>query len=214
MENKTDYSYMLDDDLLNIDDGGAVSFGGNQHWFPLETQSRSGCGPVVAAMITAYLALAFPNKYSALYPYHGRLNKEDFLAHMLEIRKYVIPGNRGLTSVRQFALQTTQFAYSREIHLMPRLLDDSAIGFDKAAAFISRALSQNLPVAVLILTHPSEELLEYTWHWMTVTGLKYDAASGSYTITVSTYGQRREINLELLWNHRTTDDIINLAYFI
>lgn len=214
MENKADYSYMLDDTLLNIYEDNTVSFGGNQHWFPLENQSRSGCGPVAAAMMTAYLARAFPDKYQALYPHQGLLNKEDFLAHMLEVRKYVIPGNRGLTSVRQFALQTMQFAHARGIHLTPRLLDDSSIRFEQALEFITKALSQNLPAAVLILTHPAEELLEYTWHWMVITGLKYEAESGLYTITVSTYGQRREINLELLWNHRSTDDVINLAYFI
>lgn len=216
MKRKIKSAYMLNDTPLTICDAGAAYYGGSQHWFPNEAHRRSGCGPVAAANITAYLSQTWPDKFHPLYPYkadNGLLAKENFVEHMIEIRKHVIPGVRGLTSVRQFAEQVMEFARQRDISLTPHILNGEKTGLEQAVAFISQALAQNLPVAVLVLTHPIEELSEYTWHWMTITGLKPDSQSGFCSITVSSYGERREINLNLLWNHRTEEDIIDLAYF-
>ncbi len=188
-------------------------YGGNQYWFPKITHKLNGCGPIAAANITAYLSQAFPQRYYPLYPYRDTLLKEDFVKHMEEIRKYVIPGIFGLTSVKQFSDNLLAFSYQKGISLDPYILYDDAADIEEAITFISQALSQRLPVAILVLKHSVKELKDYTWHWMTITGLKLDPTDNNYYISVSTYGQRREINLKLLWEHRRPQDIIRLAYF-
>ena len=132
---------------------------------------------------------------------------------MIEIRNYVKPGIFGLTSVRKFSDSVLAFASKRGISLVPHILDDNAATIQDAINFISNALSQKLPIAILVLKHPLVEFKEYTWHWMTITDLKLNSKDNIYYITVSTYGERREINLDLLWNQRRPKDIIRLAYF-
>ncbi|MBU3145221.1 hypothetical protein [Clostridium sp. CF012] len=198
---------------FNIYDSEISYYGGSQYWFPKKFHKLSGCGPVAAANITAYLAQTFADKYNALYTYKGIVSKVDFTLHMIELRKYVKPGIFGLTSVRKFSDSVLSFASKRGISLASHILDDNASTIQDAINFISNALSQRLPVAILVLKHPLVEFKEYTWHWMTITDLKLNSKDNIYYISVSTYGERREINLDLLWNKRRPKDIIRLAYF-
>ena len=204
---------LLEDIQFNIYDSEVSYYGGNQYWFPKKFNQLSGCGPVVAANITAYLSQTFTDKYNDLYPYKGIVNKKDFTLHMVEIRKYVKPGIFGLTSVNKFSDGVLSFAKNRGISLTSHILDEKADSIQQAIDFILEALSQRLPVAILILKHQNKEFKEYTWHWMTITGLNLNPQSSKCFISVSTYGEHREINLELLWNQRRLKDIIRLAYF-
>ena len=204
---------LLEDIQFNIYDSEVSYYGGNQYWFPKKFNQLSGCGPVVAANITAYLSQTFTDKYNDLYPYKGVVNKKDFTLHMVEIRKYVKPGIFGLTSVNKFSDGVLSFAKNRGISLTSHILDEKADSIQEAIDFILEALSQRLPVAILILKHQNKEFKEYTWHWMTITNLNLNSQSNRCYISVSTYGEHREINLELLWNQRRLKDIIRLAYF-
>lgn len=204
--NRVEYPLLIYDSNLSY-------YGGDQHWYPRKTHSVSGCGPVAAANITAYLAQTFPEKYYPLYPYTIPFQKQDFISHMIEIRKYVKPGMFGLTSVQQFSDNVLSFAAEKGITLVPSILDDHSVSMEEALKFIVQGLAAKIPVAILILKHPIKELIEYTWHWMTITGLKINPTDQKYSIIVSSYGKRHEINFNLLWNHRRSHDIINLAYF-
>ena len=203
----------LEEIQFNIYDSKTSYYGGSQYWFPTKFNKLSGCGPVAAANITAYLSQIFPDKYNTLYPYKGIVNKVDFIVHMGEIRKFVKPGMFGLTSVHQFSNSVLAFSKERGVSLAAHILDDNAASMQEAINFISKALSQRLPIAILVLKHPLVEFKEYTWHWMTITDLKLNSKDNIYYISVSTYGERREINLDLLWNQRRSKDIIRLAYF-
>ena len=203
----------LEEIKFSIYDSEISYYGGSQNWFPKKFNKISGCGPVAAANITAYLSQTFPDKYSALYPYNGTINKKDFINHMVEIRKYVKPGIFGLTSVAQFADNVLAFSKSRGLSLVPHILDDKSASIQDAINFILEALSQKLPLAILVLKHPVKEFEEYTWHWMTIMDLKLSSEDNIYYISVSTYGEHREINLDLLWNKRRAKHIIGLAYF-
>ena len=203
----------LEDIQFNIYDSEISYYGGSQYWYPKKFNKLSGCGPVAAANITAYLAQTFPDKYNALYPYKGIVNKNDFTMHMIEVRKYVKPGIFGLTSVQQFSDNVLAFAKKRDVSLVPHILDYAADSIQEAISFILEALFQRLPLAILVLKHPIKEFKEYTWHWMTITGLKLNSKDNLYYISVSTYGEHREINLDTLWNQRRLKDIIRLAYF-
>ena len=210
---KTQNYTHLEDTKFNIYDLENLYYGGSQYWFPKRFNKLSGCGPVAAANITAYLAQMFPNKYRDLYPYKGIINKNDFIEHMIDIRKYVKPGIFGLTSVQQFSDNVLAFAKQRGVSLIPHILDYNANSIDEAVNFILEALFQKLPVALLVLKHPIREFKEYTWHWMTITGLELNLKDNIYYISVSTYGEHREINLDTLWNQRRAKDIIRLSYF-
>lgn len=206
-------SVHLDGIQLNVYESEISYYGGNQYWFPKKFHQLSGCGPVAAANITAYYALTFPDKYNALYPYKGIINKKDFTQHMIEIRKFVKPGIFGLTSVHKFSDNILAFSKERGISLVPHILDDDNASIQDAISFISKALSLRIPVAILVLKHPVKEFQEYAWHWMTITNLKLNPKDNIYYISVSTYGEHREINLDTLWNERRPKDIIRLAYF-
>ena len=214
MENfiKLDYTH-LEELRFDIYDSETSYYGGNQYWFPKRLHQLSGCGPVVAANITAYLSQTFPDKFNALYPYDGIINKKDFIEHMVNIRKFIKPGIFGLTSVHQFCDNVLAFSKKRGVSLLPHILADNASSIKDAINFIYQALSQRLPIAILVLKHPIKEFEEYTWHWMTITALKLDSKDNIYNLSVSSYGEHREINLNLLWNQRRSKDIIRLAYF-
>lgn len=203
----------LEEIQLPIYDSKKEYYGGSQDWFPKKAHQLSGCGPVAAANITAYLSQTFSDKFKTLYPFQGIINKNDFVNHMIEVRKFVIPGMFGLTSVQQFADNTLSFAKEKGVSLVPHILEDDTISMKEAINFITLPLSQKLPVAILILTHPAKELEDYTWHWMTITHLRIDSTDNTYYITVSSYGERHELNFDLLWNHRRPKDKIKLAYF-
>lgn len=203
----------LEDIQFDIYDSDISYYGGSQYWFPNKFHKLSGCGPVVGANITAYLSQTFAGNYSNLYPYKGIVNKKDFIQHMVSIRKYVKPGIFGLTSVHQFCDNVLDFSKSREVSLVPHILDDKAASLLDAISFINTALSLKLPVAILVLKHKIKEFKEYSWHWMTITGLHLNPTDNIYYLCVSTYGERRNINLDMLWNQRRSKDIIGLAYF-
>jgi len=209
---KPNYTH-LEDIQFDIYDADISYYGGSQYWYPKRFHKLSGCGPVAAANITAYLSKTFPDKYNSLYPYTGIINKKDFIEHMIDIRKYVKPGFFGLTSVKQFCDNVLDFSKTRGISLTPHILDDRSASIESAISFINTALSLNLPVAILILKHPIKEFKDYSWHWMTITGLNFNPKDNVYYISVSTYGEHREINLDLLWNQRRPKDLIGLAYF-
>ena len=204
---------ILDKIDLYIYDSEISYYGGSQYWFPKKFNQLSGCGPVAAANITAYLSHTFPDKYSDLYPYKGIINKKEFVEHMVQIRKYVKPGIFGLTSVHQFVDNVLAFSKERSVYLVPHILEDNAASMHEAINFISEALAKRFPVAILVLKHKIKEFKEYTWHWMTITDLNLNSKDNIYYISVSSYGQRKEINLDQLWNQRRPKDIINLAYF-
>ena len=203
----------LEEIQFNIYDSEISYYGGSQNWFPKKLHMLSGCGPVAAANITAYLSQTFADRYNTLYPHKGIINIKDFTMHMVEIRKYVKPGLFGLTSVEQFSDSVLAFSNDRGVSLVSHILDANADSIQDAVNFIAQALSQKLPVAILVLKHSLKEFKEYTWHWMTITGLVLNSKNNSPYISVSTYGERQEINLDLLWNKRRSKDIIRLAYF-
>ncbi|MDP4177772.1 MAG: hypothetical protein Q8900_05445 [Bacillota bacterium] len=198
---------------FSIYDSKKEYYGGSQNWFPKKSNQLNGCGPVAAANITAYLSQKFSYKFSDLSDFKDISNKNYFIEHMIEIRKFVIPGLYGLTSVQQFADNTLSYANYRHTCLTPHILEDDTVSLNKAVEFLTLPLSQNLPIAILVLTHPAKELEDYVWHWMTITHLKLNPNDNNYYIVTSSYGGRHEINFNLLWNNRRAKDKIKFAYF-
>lgn len=197
-----------------IHDQTQVAYGANQYWYPKKANQMSGCGPVAAAMITAYLAKYFPDKYERLYAYPTKhLTKSDMIAHMVEIRKYVRPGMMGLISVATLEDHINQFTRSRGVHLNSRI-QKAPVSETEAIAFIQAGLTLNVPVSLLVLTHPARSINEYTWHWMVITGLYAEATSKKWKLVVSSWGNRHVLDFSTLWNERNPSrNIIHLGYF-
>lgn len=198
---------------IKIIDNAFTYYGGDQGWYPSKSHQMSGCGPVAAANITAHLALSFPELYHALYPYPSTdYLKEDFIAHMIHVRKYVKPKIFGLTSVKQFSENVLSFAKSRGVELNPHFVNEPSTA-DEGIDFILTALTQNLPVALLILTHPVREFSEFIWHWMTIHHYYINELTNKRTIVIFSCGERYLIDFDLLWNKRRSRDVIKLIYF-
>jgi len=187
----------IDISLIRIADGTTEYFGADQEWFPTKWQRLSGCGPATAALMTMYMAAAFPDRCAALYPYVLPANKGDFAVHMARVREFVKPGAMGLTDPREFARDVLEFAQRRgggivAQQIQPKLSAGVALGFFK------QALRHGYLPALLLLRNPSPELEDFTWHWMAVTGCDDEAR----TLTVSTYGQKHEIPFDAAWNQQ------------
>lgn len=198
---------------IHITDKTTYYYGGNQYWYPSKSHQVSGCGPVAAANITAHLAKCFPEQYSALYPFPtNTFSKHDFISHMVNIRKHVKPGLFGLTSSRQFSENVLSFAKQQSVTLIPHIINQQSSG-DEALTFIDSALKQNIPVAMLILTHHSRAISEYVWHWMTIHHYYINELTNKKTIVISSCGERHLVDFDLLWNKRHTIDVIKLVYF-
>ena len=75
----------IDLSLINIWEDETAYYGADQHWFKSRLHGMSGCGPTTSAMITMYMAEAFPS-CSKLYDYHFPVRKEEFVAHMAQVR--------------------------------------------------------------------------------------------------------------------------------
>ncbi|MDD5017708.1 MAG: hypothetical protein PHO15_06395 [Eubacteriales bacterium] len=187
----------IDLDAISILDGKARHYGADQHWFKKTMYAMSGCGPVTAALVTMYMAAVFPERCAALYPYGFPARKDEFVAHMADVRKYVRPGFFGLTDEDHFAKSTVAYAKSKGVRLKAqKILPGLSAGV--AWGFIKKVIGEKYLPALLILKNPEKELVDFTWHWMAVTG--YDAEKR--TVLISTYAKAHELIFEKVWNQR------------
>ncbi len=194
-------------DFLKITDKNGAFYGGAQAWFSDRFSVNGGCGVVCAANILAYLA-ASDEKYARLYPQNS-LSKQDFTAFMEELCAFVKIRNffgkpLGVWGEKRFEKGVLGYAKSRSVEL-------SAVAFngkmtlENAANFIKNALSENLPVAMLIgfnsrlknvrYVYPSGNALNYSFerHWVTITELSEN--DGKFTVKVSSWGAFAFIDL-------------------
>lgn len=184
---------ILDSGTISIIENDIRHYGADQHWYKNKLHSMSGCGPTTAALITMYMAIAFPSCL-ALYGYSLPASKDEFISHMDSIREFVKPGAMGLTDAGFFASSTKEFAKERGVELKSRILPRES-GHAETFEEIKKAIDGALMPALLILRNPSPELDEFTWHWMAVTG--YDDTKGS--VFVSTYAKEYELIFERVW---------------
>lgn len=174
-------------------------FGSNQEWFPDAWQRMAGCAPSV----TANLFLYHYQKTEA----EQYCSKKDLLALMEETWNYVTPGQGGLPSTTKFAEKVKDFGLSHNLKLDSKILkipEDKTLrpSLDETIDFISEALEQETPVAFLNLCNGAVEALD-KWHWVTITGLKFDKDAASATAMISDEAISKEIDLAL-WLSTTT----------
>lgn len=179
----------LKDNFLKIYDGKIPYYGGTQKWFKCDYLKKVGCSIVAAANITAYYALTIKNKN--IYNYED-MSKNNFINHMESMAKYIyLDPYNGLTSINYFNDKVTEFFKDKGIGIKSHSIttkDD----FKDMKYFLKTALTNNKPVALLMLKN--NMLKEFDWHWMTITRL-FENEDKTY-VDFSTWGERRIFKLE------------------
>lgn len=184
-------------DAVRILDGNTTYFGADQSWYPNRWHNVSGCGPTTAALITMYMAQVFSATCAPLYPYARPANKDDFTAHMGEVRSFLKPGCMGLKSTAQFASGTSAYAKSKGVNIVPFIVNRS-LDMCNAFGFIQKAVEERYMSALMILRNPFKALSDFHWHWMAVTGCDTEKKS----VFVSTRGAEFELPFELVWQQQ------------
>ena len=179
----------VDNNFWNICEG---YYGGNQSWYGAIIQEMS-CGHVCAANILAYEAM-YRGKPTLYLP--ASHSQADFYTHMSHVVDVL--GIFPVTSISMMKNSIRAFCDNRGLF---NAMDpaDHIYGQTPAGhrAYLKLGLSTNHPVAYLQWNGYYEE---YDLHWMTVTKY-YARADGKDWIAVSTWGQRRSLDLDLVLNN-------------
>ncbi len=235
---------LKEEDFLPIkDDDGNTYFGGNQDWYPRYTQTFGGCGPVAAANLLAYLATT-NSGLSGLYNYN--LTKDDYEEYMDEIYQYVKPNevpyfssksdkknkqvglpSYGTTSVYDFNEGVLNYAKDKGVQLNAEICLSNRSTFDTTSSFIKEGLENNSPVALLDVFDPVH--MTYTdpvtsdvrnatleKHWVVITGMIENKATGEVTLEISTWGSRGTISLNEIYDNQNWNEAfypVQLIYY-
>lgn len=184
-----DMPIILKNNFLKIYDGKRPYYGGAQKWFNCDDLKKAGCSIVAAANITAYYAIAIKNKN--IYNYED-MSKSNFLNHMESIAEYIHPDpSKGVISINYFNDRVIEFFKDKDVKAESHAMT-TKYNFKELKNFIKIALTNNKPVALLMLEN--NVLKEFDWHWMTVTKL-FENGDKTY-LDFSTWGERRIFTLE------------------
>lgn len=170
-----------------------IGYGGNQEWFQDSWQQKAGCGSISGTNLAAYYAA---NSEQAAEMYQGDVSRFDyaeFLYAMTQMYQYMKPGIFGFPSVTKFAEQFRKYCRHRNVSVEEVILDKYE-SVREANCFVKEHIDAGRPIALIILTHRAQELIEYTWHWVTVTGYTEDEENNAgLEIVISNYGKRETL---------------------
>lgn len=147
---------------------GAVTWGGDQNWYPDEWQRRAGCGPTAAASLIFYEVQK--RKRNAGQPVDR--DREALLALMQTLWQFITPGHGGVNQTSMFAeglaayRKQTQDTFEIDVLDIAEKLENRA-SFEMAGAFLEQALKADEPVAFLNLCSGDEPRID-AWHWVMI----------------------------------------------
>jgi len=133
--------------------------------------------------------------------------REELLAMMEDVWKYVTPTDRGIPTTELFYEPFLDYAAAKGIDVVRcRVLnafEEPRPSLEEIARFLEEALAADLPVAFLNLCNGDEENLD-KWHWVTLVSLDYaDGGNAPVWVTVFDNGEPKRANLTL-WLETTT----------
>lgn len=165
-------------------------YGGDQTW--LGSYSSTTCGQVCAANILAYEAM-----YSGLTSLYlpNTHSQQDYLSHMQDVVSFF--GFLPTATTAIFSSSLTQFCANRSCFNLNEL--DHIYGNTPAGNkyYIQLGMAGGNPIAYL---QWNGYYTAYDLHWMTITKYYSDGAGGEW-IAVSTWGERRSLDLNLILNN-------------
>lgn len=171
--------------------------GGNQAWFPKRWQRLSGCGPTAATNLFFYLTHnQAPSELET-----GENLKEDWVALMEEMWKYVTPSMRGVNTTKKFYVPLRAFMKSKGLDVEYRFCDvpekkDHRPQFQNILDFLDEALTKDAPIAFLNLDNGEVKNLD-RWHWVTIISLEFTEDGGSAFVNILDEGCVKRIDLAL-----------------
>lgn len=191
---------------------GDVQIGPDQSWFASPYQRRRGCGPTTAALICAYTARK-PGMVSLFRPYKGAaraqglidpdyvFSQEAMRRHMDDLWRYVRPGPGGLWRSSMMARGLRQFTAARgarletQRFLVPWLKPRNPRFWPELLQFIRQQLRFDIPLAWLVYDRGKMDAVQ-SWHWVCVTGIRYQSDFGSCTLELVDHGRQVEVDLQ------------------
>ena len=194
---------ILDPGLLEIRDEetGSVFFGCDQEWYRSVWQRMAGCGPTVVSNILLYLSRADSRKKKTPPP-----GKQECLALMEEVWRYVTPTMRGIPSARILFDGALSYTEAKRPGIRPRFLEiprerGRRPEFPEFLRFLGEALGNDTPAAFLNLDCGEEKRLD-SWHWVTVVSLRCEEDGSFAEADIADEGKAKTVDLAV-W-YRTT----------
>lgn len=174
--------------------------GGNQAWFPKRWQRLAGCGPTAATNLFFYLT----HNQAPLELYTGANLKEDWVALMEEMWKYVTPSMRGVNTTKKFYIPLRAFMKSKGLDVEYRFCDipeekSQRPEFQEIMDFLEEALIKDAPIAFLNLDNGEVKNLD-RWHWVTIISMESTEDGLGAFVDILDEGQVKRIDLALWFN--------------
>lgn len=171
-------------ELMDLRDSeGRLFHGADQEWFPLSWQRRAGCGPTTASQLLLYNGRSRVELGLPLVK-----DKDEMVALMGEVWKYITPGIMGVHVVSHFTKGLHAYLSDHAIDLevtslaLPRQREGRP-SFDEVCSFITTRLTANQPVAFLNLNNGTQKKLD-PWHWVTIVGLDQAVEDGPVSVII------------------------------
>lgn len=192
-----------------------IWYGPNQEWYRDHWQQLSGCGPVSASLVTAYLA-RFTDLKGASELYTGTpdlpsassddapqfITLPSFVSHMETLWDYVTPTKMGTWKLQMYEEGIERFAREHGVPLEAETMwippahpqRRSERFFDEVRDFVVEGLSRDIPVA--FLNYFGGQMRDISnWHWVTVTSARMTEDEEMVWLTVSDQGMHVEFSL-------------------
>jgi hypothetical protein len=178
------------------DETGEIFYGCNQDWYGSDWQRMSGCGPSVVAGILMYLRcdIAAP----------GVKGKKYAISFMEEVWKYVTPTQRGIHTAEMLRNRVVSYCVAKNLKVASEVCgipEERAFRpqMERVWAYMTDALSRDIPIAFLNLHNGEEENLD-EWHWVTVVSAEQTEPNGNVVIGILDRGRALVADLSLWLN--------------
>lgn len=225
------------DFLIKDPDNHKEYYGGNQAWFPRNTQAHSGCGHIAA--LNSYLMLThrFPIDKATYVRYMNEMYRTmgafeiPILRRIYDMNKDVricrrIPPSFGQSSLG-FILGMLRFAKKRGLSLRSRFRLTFLCSYRSGLRFIKKGLKENGAVTLLTARNRTPLTLYSDFlnarsnpqgaqkmhnHFVTITGI--DESSSKVKLLISTWGRIASIDYDdLVKSWHTPGALLSAMYF-
>ena len=173
------------------------SYGGNQEWFSDAWMKIGGCGAVTACDLC--ICLAKYKEMESLCPFDpDAISLEKYLEFGMQMKKYLSPR---MTGIHKTSIYVDGFnEYLKDVGVHTLGLENISGDEDLATAveLVKDQIDRGFPIPYLMLLHTDKRLDDYMWHWFLLNG--YDESDGTFLVSVVSYGRKKWMDLNHLWN--------------
>ena len=182
MEGKCDME-IKHPEWLQIETNSLKLYGYDQAWYRTSFRRTRGCGPTAATMMLLYLNIREAEPLS--YQNHSISTITNALE---DVWNFVTPGwLLGLHSTGKFCKGMEDLWGHYGLNWRCHRLSITAFksnrpSLSQVVQFLENGISSDCPIAFLNL-HKGEATTLYSWHWIVIVSLSYDARQNCYIAT-------------------------------